>query len=97
MSGFNQPEILAETEEWLKQLARQAVALDAADAEARMGTRISISDVLSYLASGMTKQEILADFPQLTREDIRACLVFAAKPEHKVVGIPADRAGSAFR
>jgi hypothetical protein len=63
MSGFNQPEILAETEEWLEQLARQAVALDAADAEARMGTRITIGDVLSYLASGMTSRKFLRISP----------------------------------
>jgi uncharacterized protein (DUF433 family) len=38
------------------------------------GTRITVGDVLSYLASGMTEPQILADFPQLTSEDIRACL-----------------------
>ncbi len=38
------------------------------------GTRIAVGDVLSYLASGMSEDEILADFPQLAREDIRACL-----------------------
>lgn len=37
------------------------------------GTRISVGDVLSYLASGMSEQDILADFPQLSSEDIRAC------------------------
>ncbi|HEX8830175.1 MAG TPA: DUF433 domain-containing protein, partial [Longimicrobium sp.] len=42
------------------------------------GLRITVSDVLEYLASGMTEEEILADFPELTREDIRACLEFAA-------------------
>ncbi len=42
------------------------------------GMRISVHDVLSYLASGMTEQEILADFPELTREDILACLGYAA-------------------
>jgi uncharacterized protein (DUF433 family) len=40
------------------------------------GLRISVSDVLDYLAGGMSEQEILADFPDLTREDIRACLAF---------------------
>jgi uncharacterized protein (DUF433 family) len=54
------------------------------------GTRITVGDVLSYLASGMTEREILADFPQLTSEDIRACLAFAAERERKVVSIPAD-------
>ncbi|MCL4844061.1 MAG: DUF433 domain-containing protein [Bryobacteraceae bacterium] len=38
------------------------------------GTRITVYDVLDYLASGMTEEEILADFPDLTREDLRACL-----------------------
>ena len=38
------------------------------------GTRITVSDVLEYLAGGMTEAEILADFPELTREDIQACL-----------------------
>ena len=40
--------------------------------------RITVRDVLEYLASGMTVEELLADFPELTLEDIRACLVFAA-------------------
>jgi uncharacterized protein (DUF433 family) len=53
------------------------------------GTRITVGDVLSYLASGMTEQQILADFPQLTSEDIRACLAFAAERERRVVSIPA--------
>jgi len=44
------------------------------------GLRITASDVLDYLASGMTEGEILADFPELTSEDIRACLAFAADP-----------------
>lgn len=42
------------------------------------GTRITVDDVLEYLASGMTEDEILADFSGLTREDIKACLAFAA-------------------
>jgi uncharacterized protein (DUF433 family) len=53
------------------------------------GTRITVGDVLSYLASGMREDEILADFPQLTRDDIRACLAFAAERERRVVSIPA--------
>ena len=40
------------------------------------GLRITVYDVLEYLASGMSEDEILADFPDLTREDIRACLAF---------------------
>ena len=43
------------------------------------GLRITVYDVLEYLASGMTEDEILKDFPDLTREDIRACLAFAAE------------------
>ena len=54
------------------------------------GTRITVGDVLSYLASGMSEHQILADFPQLTGEDIRACLAFAAKRERRMVSIPAD-------
>jgi len=46
--------------------------------------RITVSDVLEYLASGMTEEEILNDFPELTREDIRACLAFAADREKRL-------------
>jgi uncharacterized protein (DUF433 family) len=53
------------------------------------GTRITVGDVLSYLASGMTEQQVLADFPELTGGDIRACLAFAAERERKLVSIPA--------
>jgi uncharacterized protein (DUF433 family) len=52
------------------------------------GTRITVGDVLSYLASGMSEQQILTDSPQLTREDIRACLAFAAERERRIVSIP---------
>jgi uncharacterized protein (DUF433 family) len=52
------------------------------------GMRIAVSDVLDYLASGMTEDEILADFPYLTREDIRACLAFAADRERRLLFIP---------
>jgi len=45
------------------------------------GMRITVSDVLEYLASGMTEAEIIGDFPELTREDIHACLSFAADRE----------------
>ena len=45
------------------------------------GLRITVYDVLEYLASGMLEDEILADFSELTREDIRACLAFAAEGE----------------
>ncbi|HEX5725673.1 MAG TPA: DUF433 domain-containing protein [Longimicrobiaceae bacterium] len=53
------------------------------------GLRITVSDVLEYLASGMTEDEILAEFPELTREDIRACLAFAADRERKLMRISA--------
>lgn len=47
------------------------------------GLRITVYDVLSYLAAGMTTQEILKDFPYLTEEDIRACLAYAADAERR--------------
>lgn len=42
------------------------------------GLRITVSDVLEYMAAGMTHEEILADFPDLTEMDLRACLAYAA-------------------
>ena len=48
------------------------------------GTRIAVQDVLDYLAGGMTEEEILADFPDLTRDSINACLAYAADRERKV-------------
>jgi uncharacterized protein (DUF433 family) len=45
------------------------------------GTRISVGDVLDYLAAGMREQQILEDFAQLARDDIRACLAYAAERE----------------
>ncbi|MDT7603462.1 MAG: hypothetical protein QOF61_1459 [Acidobacteriota bacterium] len=49
------------------------------------GMRIMVYDVLEYLASGMTQQEVLADFPYLTEEDIRACLANAADREKRLM------------
>ena len=49
-----------------------------------LGTRITVSDILEYLASGMTEHEILADFPDLSHEDILATLVFAAQREQRL-------------
>jgi len=49
------------------------------------GLRITVSDVLDYLASGMSEEEILADFPELTATDIRACLAFAADRERRMI------------
>jgi uncharacterized protein (DUF433 family) len=48
------------------------------------GLRITVYDVLEYLASGMTQDEILADFSELTLEDVKACLAFAADRERKL-------------
>ena len=48
------------------------------------GLRITVSDVLEYLASGMSESDIIRDFPELTIEDIRACLSFAADRERKL-------------
>lgn len=53
------------------------------------GLRITVTDVLEYLAAGMTVEEILADFPDLTTEDIRACLAFAADRERRLWMVPA--------
>ncbi len=52
------------------------------------GLRITVTDVLEYMASGMTPEDIVRDFPDLTLEDIRACLAFAADRERRLVGAP---------
>ncbi len=49
------------------------------------GMRITVYDVLSYLASGMTTEEILIDFPYLTRDDVLACLAYAADREKQLL------------
>ena len=53
------------------------------------GMRITVSDVLEYLASGMTENEIINDFPELTKEDIHACLAFAAVREKRLLATAA--------
>jgi len=53
------------------------------------GLRITVYEVLEYLASDMTEEEILADFPDLTREDFKACIAFAADRERKLMTVPA--------
>lgn len=53
------------------------------------GTRLTVGDVLGYLASGMTETQVLADFPQLTREDLLACYAFAAERERRLMSVPA--------
>lgn len=52
------------------------------------GTRISVGDVLDYLAGGMSDDQILQDFPQLVKDDIRACLAYAAERERRTFDIP---------
>lgn len=47
------------------------------------GTRISVYDILSWLSNGMTRQEIIKDYPELTENQINACLSFAAKKEQR--------------
>ena len=54
------------------------------------GTRITVGDVLGYLAAGMSEDDILADFPQLVRDDIRACLAFAADRERRLMSVPSS-------
>jgi uncharacterized protein (DUF433 family) len=53
------------------------------------GLRYTVYDILSYLAAGMTVTEILDDFPDLTEEDIQACLSFAADREHQILVVEA--------
>jgi uncharacterized protein (DUF433 family) len=52
------------------------------------GTRMTVTDVLEYLAGGMSPEEIVTEFPDLTLEDIRACLAFAADRERKLAVLP---------
>ena len=54
------------------------------------GLRITVYDVLEYLASGMSVDEILIDFPDLTEEDIHACLAFAADRERRLMTVPPE-------
>jgi uncharacterized protein (DUF433 family) len=53
------------------------------------GTRITVGDVLGYLAAGMADDQIVAEFPQLTSDDVRACLAYAAERERRTLTIPA--------
>jgi uncharacterized protein (DUF433 family) len=53
------------------------------------GTRMTVTDVLEYLAGGMSPQEIVAEFPDVSLDDIRACLAFAADRERKLASLPA--------
>jgi uncharacterized protein (DUF433 family) len=53
------------------------------------GTRITVGEVLGFLASGGSENELVADFPQLTHEDVLACLGFAAERERRLLVLPA--------
>jgi len=53
------------------------------------GLRITVYEVLEYLASEMTEEEILDDFPDLTREDLKACIAYAADRERRLMTAPA--------
>ena len=66
---------------------RQIITIDPAVRSGKpciRGMRITVQDVLEYLAGGMTEEEILSDFPELTHEDIRACIAFAANRERQL-------------
>jgi uncharacterized protein (DUF433 family) len=52
------------------------------------GMRMTVTDVLEYLAGGMSEADILSDFPDLTSDDIKACLAFAADRERKLAALP---------
>jgi len=52
-------------------------------------TRITVYDVLGWLANGMSREEIIEDFPELTREQIHACLAYAAEREHHLITVNA--------
>ena len=52
------------------------------------GLRITVYEVLEYLASEMTEAEILEDFPDLTREDLKACIAYAADRERRLMTVP---------
>ena len=56
------------------------------------GTRMTVTDVLEYLASGMSQQEILKEFPDLTLKNIQACLRFAANRERQLARVPDETA-----
>ena len=71
---------------------RQRIALDPAIRSGKpcvRGTRITVADVLDYLGGGMTMTEVLEDFPDLTAEDIQACLSFAADRERRLIDVAA--------
>ena len=70
---------------------RERITIDPAQRSGKpciRGMRITVSDVLDYLASGMTEAEILAELPDLEREDIKAALTFAAERERRMMSLP---------
>ena len=70
---------------------RERITIDPAQRSGKpciRGLRITVSDVLDYLASGMDPEEILAEFPDLEREDISAALAFAAERERRMMSLP---------
>ena len=71
---------------------RQRIAIDPLIRSGKpcvRGTRITVADVLDYLGGGMTMAEVLEDFPDLTAEDIQACLSFAADRERRLIDVAA--------
>lgn len=52
------------------------------------GLRITVYEVLEYLASDMTEEQILSDFPDLTKDDLKACIAFAADRERRLMEVP---------
>ena len=71
---------------------RQRIAIDPQIRSGKpcvRGTRITVADVLDYLGGGMTMAEVLEDFPDLTAEDIQACLSFAADRERRLIAVAA--------
>lgn len=67
---------------------RQRIAIDPLIRSGKpcvRGTRITVADVLDYLGGGMSMAEVLEDFPDLTAEDIQACLSFAADRERRLI------------
>ena len=70
---------------------RERISIDPAQRGGKpciRGMRITVSDVLDYLASGMSEEEILAELPDLELEDIRAALSFAAERERRMMAVP---------
>ncbi len=66
---------------------RDLISIDPAKRQGKpciRNLRITVYDILDYMAAGMSHEEILSDFPELTEEDLRACLAFAADRERRL-------------